>query len=114
LAHDGPRFAVPTFDHAALHLTTRSLPERYGTDDEVMVTLPVDFVEAIRRLVADGKADSVSRFVQHAAHVWLNDVAGWGALLGQALADTGGSDDRPGTTMGRSGAGRVRFGRNAA
>lgn len=55
------------------------------------VTLPVDSVEAIRRLVADGKADSVSGFVQHAVRVSLDDVAGWGALLGQALADTGGA-----------------------
>jgi Arc/MetJ-type ribon-helix-helix transcriptional regulator len=58
---------------------------------KVTVTLPVDSVEAIRRLVADGKADSVSGFVQHAVHVSLDDVAGWGALLGQALADTGGA-----------------------
>lgn len=55
------------------------------------VTLPVVSVEAIRRLVVDGKADSVSGFVQHAVGVSLDDVAGWGALLGQVLADTGGA-----------------------
>lgn len=58
---------------------------------KVTVTLPVESVEAIRRLVADGKAASVSGFVQHAVGVSLDDVAGWGALLGQALADTGGA-----------------------
>ena len=55
------------------------------------VTLPVGSVEAIRRLVADSKADSTSGFVQHAVQVSLDDVAGWGALLEQALADTGGA-----------------------
>ena len=58
---------------------------------KVTVTLPVDSVEAIRRLVTDGKADSVSGFVQHAVHISLDDVAGWGALLGQALTETGGA-----------------------
>lgn len=39
----------------------------------------------MRRLVAEGKADSVSGFVQHAVQVSLDDVSGWGALLDQAL-----------------------------
>ncbi len=58
---------------------------------KVTVTLPVESVEAIRRLVADGQADTVSSFVQHAVQVSLDDVAGWGALLSQALAETGGA-----------------------
>lgn len=58
---------------------------------KVTVTLPVESVEAIRRLVADSKADSVSGFVQHAVQVSLDDVAGWGALLGHLLLDTGGA-----------------------
>ncbi len=58
---------------------------------KVTVTLPVESVEAIRRLVADGQADTVSGFVQHAVQVSLDDVAGWGALLSQALAETGGA-----------------------
>jgi Arc/MetJ-type ribon-helix-helix transcriptional regulator len=58
---------------------------------KVTVTLPVESVESIRRLVADSKADSVSGFVQHAVQVSLDDVAGWGTLLGQALLDTGGA-----------------------
>ncbi len=57
---------------------------------KVTVTLPVEAVDAIRALVADGKADSVSGFVQHAVHVSLDDVVGWGAMLAQALGDTGG------------------------
>ena len=42
------------------------------------VTLPVESEEAIRRLVADGRADSVYGFVQHAVQVSLDDVTGWG------------------------------------
>lgn len=57
---------------------------------KVTVTLPVEAVEAIRGLVATGKADSVSGFVQHAVRVSLDDVAGWGAMLAQALDETGG------------------------
>lgn len=62
-----------------------------ATTMKVTVTLPVESVEAIRRLVADGNADSVSGFVQHAVRVSLDDVAGWGALLGQSLLDSGGA-----------------------
>lgn len=67
------------------------------------MTLPVESVRAIRELVADGKADSVSGFVQHAVQVSLDDVAGWGAMLAQALEDTGG----PLTAEERAWAGRV-------
>lgn len=61
-----------------------------ATTKKVTVTLPVDAVEAIRALVAAGKADSVSGFVQHAVRVALDDIAGWGAMLAQALEETGG------------------------
>ena len=64
---------------------------------KVTITLPVRDVEAIRALVAAGKADSVSGFVQHSVRVSLDDVAGWGAMLAAALAETGGaltSDER--------------------
>lgn len=54
------------------------------------MTLPVPSVAAIRSLVAEGQADSVSAFVQHAVHVALDDVAGWSAMLAGALAETGG------------------------
>lgn len=83
---------------------------------KVTVTLPVESVEAIRGLVAEGKADSVSGFVQHAVRVSLDDVAGWGAMLAEALRDTGGevtaeervwADDVLGTGGGRQGADAV-------
>lgn len=57
---------------------------------KVTVTLPVELVEAIQGLVSEGKSTSVSGFVQHAVAVSLDDVAGWGAMLAQALSDTGG------------------------
>jgi len=40
--------------------------------------------------VAAGKADSVSGFVQHALQVPIDDITGWGAMLAQALRETGG------------------------
>jgi Arc/MetJ-type ribon-helix-helix transcriptional regulator len=57
---------------------------------KVTVTLDDDQLARIRRLVAAGKARNVSSFVKHAVAVSLADVAGWGAMLGQALAGTGG------------------------
>jgi Arc/MetJ-type ribon-helix-helix transcriptional regulator len=61
-----------------------------ATMQKVTVTLPADAVESIRDLVASGKADSVSGFVQHAVQVSLDDITGWGAMLAQALRETGG------------------------
>ncbi|HLI36854.1 MAG TPA: hypothetical protein VKV80_05860 [Streptosporangiaceae bacterium] len=62
---------------------------------KVTVTLDEVQLDRIRALVAAGAAPSVSGFVQHAVGVALDDVAGWGALLAEALRDTGGalSDD---------------------
>lgn len=57
---------------------------------KVTVTLEREQLEAIKRLVADGQAPSVSGFVQRAVGVALDDVAGWGAMLARALDDTGG------------------------
>lgn len=57
---------------------------------KVTITLDDDQLEAVRKLVASGKAGSVSGFVQHAVSVSLADVAGWGAMLGLALKATGG------------------------
>ena len=57
---------------------------------KITITLPSEDVERIRRLVEDGAATSVSGFVQHAVAVALDDVAGWGAMLAQALDATGG------------------------
>jgi Arc/MetJ-type ribon-helix-helix transcriptional regulator len=61
---------------------------------KVTITLDEDQVERIRALVEVGTASSVSGFVQHAVGVALDDVAGWGAMLADALTDTGGELSR--------------------
>ncbi len=58
---------------------------------KVTVTLDEAQVQRIRALVEAGSASSVSGFVQHAVSVALDDVAGWGALLSEALRETGGA-----------------------
>jgi len=57
---------------------------------KVTITLDEAQLERIRALVQAGMAPSVSGFVQHAVGVSLDDVAGWGALLAEALQETGG------------------------
>jgi Arc/MetJ-type ribon-helix-helix transcriptional regulator len=57
---------------------------------KVTITLEDDQLDAIRKLVASGKAESVSGFVKHAVSVSLADAAGWGVMLGLALKQTGG------------------------
>jgi Arc/MetJ-type ribon-helix-helix transcriptional regulator len=58
---------------------------------KVTVTLDETQLDRIRALVAAGTAASVSGFVQHAVAVALDDVAGWGALLAEALRESGGA-----------------------
>ena len=58
---------------------------------KVTITLDETQLERIRALVEAGTAASVSGFVQHAVSVALDDVAGWGALLAEALQETGGA-----------------------
>ena len=62
---------------------------------KVTVTLDEAQLDQIRSLVQAGTAPSVSGFVQHAVSVSLDDVSGWGAMLAEALRQTGGplSDD---------------------
>lgn len=57
---------------------------------KVTVTLDESQLDQIRALVDTGTASSVSGFVQHAVSVALDDVAGWGAMLADALRNTGG------------------------
>jgi Arc/MetJ-type ribon-helix-helix transcriptional regulator len=57
---------------------------------KVTVTLEEAQLDQIRKLVDAGSASSVSGFVQHAVSVAIDDVAGWGALLAEALRDSGG------------------------
>jgi len=58
---------------------------------KVTVTLDETQLDRIRALVDAGSAASVSGFVQHSVEVALDDVAGWGALLAEALRQTGGA-----------------------
>lgn len=57
---------------------------------KVTVTLDEVQLDQIRSLVQAGTTSSVSGFVQHAVGVALDDVAGWGAMLAEALRGTGG------------------------
>jgi len=57
---------------------------------KVTITLDETQLDRIRVLVEAGAAPSISGFVQHAVGVTLDDVAGWGALLAEALRETGG------------------------
>jgi Arc/MetJ-type ribon-helix-helix transcriptional regulator len=57
---------------------------------KVTVTLDEIQLDQIRSLVEAGTASTVSGFVQHAVGVALDDVAGWGAMLAEALGRTGG------------------------
>lgn len=79
---------------------------------KVTVTLDEGQLDRIRALVSSGTTPSVSGFVQHAVGVALDDVAGWGALLAEALEQSGGAlsederrwaDDILGITKGRTG-----------
>ena len=57
---------------------------------KVTITLDDEQLKTVRELVASGKAKNISQFVKHAVATSLADVAGWGAMLGVALAETGG------------------------
>ena len=57
---------------------------------KLTITLDDDQLEEVRRLVAAGKASSVSGFVKHAVGVALHDAAGWQEMLEGALQQTGG------------------------
>src|SRR6266436_4808488 len=52
---------------------------------KVTVTLDEAQLDQIRTLVQARTAPSVSGFVQHAVAVALDDIAGWGAMLADAL-----------------------------
>jgi Arc/MetJ-type ribon-helix-helix transcriptional regulator len=61
---------------------------------KVTVTLEEGQLDRIRALVSAGTTSSVSGFVQHAVGNALDDVAGWGAMLADALQDSGGELSR--------------------
>jgi Arc/MetJ-type ribon-helix-helix transcriptional regulator len=58
---------------------------------KITITLDEAQVDQIRSLVQARTAASVSGFVQHAVSAALDDVAGWGAMLAEALRETGGA-----------------------
>lgn len=58
---------------------------------KVTITLDDEQLASVRGLVAANKTESVSGFVKHGVAIALADVAGWGALLGRALEETGGA-----------------------
>jgi len=62
---------------------------------KVTITLDETQLERVRSLVQAGTAPSGSGFVHDAVGVALDDIAGWGALVAEALRETGGalSDD---------------------
>ncbi len=47
-------------------------------------------IERIHLLIEDGGASTVSGFVRHAVAITLDDTADWGAILAEALDQTGG------------------------
>jgi Arc/MetJ-type ribon-helix-helix transcriptional regulator len=57
---------------------------------KLTITLDEGQLALIKKLVSTGKAKNVSAFVQHAVSISLADRAGWGAMLGIALEQTGG------------------------
>ena len=57
---------------------------------KLTITLDDDQLDEVRRLVAAGKASSVSGFVKHAVGVALHDAAGWKEMLEGALQQSGG------------------------
>jgi Arc/MetJ-type ribon-helix-helix transcriptional regulator len=57
---------------------------------KLTITLDEEQLEEVRKLVAAGKARSISGFVKHAVGVALHDAAGWREMLDGALLQTGG------------------------
>ncbi len=82
---------------------------------KVTITLDEAQLARIQALVQARAAASVSGFVQHAVTVALDDVAGWGAMLADALRGTGGplSDEERAWADGILGV-TARQGRSAA
>lgn len=58
---------------------------------KITVTIEEGQAEQIRGSVASGSAASVSGFVHYAVGLVLDDTAGLGPLLAEALRETGGS-----------------------
>ena len=61
---------------------------------KVTITIDENQLERIRALVKAGATSSVSGFAQHAIAGALDDMAGWNAMLADALTNTGGELSR--------------------
>ena len=57
---------------------------------KVTITLDEGQLQRVRALVDAGTTPSISGFIQHAVSVAIDDIAGWGAMLADALRETGG------------------------
>lgn len=57
---------------------------------KITVTITEAQLDAIRKLVGQNAATSVSGFVQRAVDVALQDASGWDAMLKASLEETGG------------------------
>lgn len=57
---------------------------------KITLTLSEEQFDRIRALVEDGRAATVSGFVQHAVATALDETRAWAMLLSQALTETGG------------------------
>jgi Arc/MetJ-type ribon-helix-helix transcriptional regulator len=58
---------------------------------KLTITLETEQVAAVQKLVRKGRAKSLSGFVQHAVGVAIDDAAGWGTMLADALNASGGA-----------------------
>jgi Arc/MetJ-type ribon-helix-helix transcriptional regulator len=57
---------------------------------KLTITLDDDQFGEVKRLVAAGRASSVSGFVRRAVETALHDAAGWDEMLNEALLASGG------------------------
>jgi Arc/MetJ-type ribon-helix-helix transcriptional regulator len=57
---------------------------------KITITLETEQIAAVQKLVTKGRAKSLSGFVQHAVGVAIDDAAGWGTMLAEALQASGG------------------------
>lgn len=57
---------------------------------KLTITLDDDQFADVKRLVAAGRASSVSGFVRRAVETALHDAAGWEEMLNEALQASGG------------------------
>jgi Arc/MetJ-type ribon-helix-helix transcriptional regulator len=60
------------------------------TKAKVTVTMDKDLLAKVKRAVDDGRAASVSAYVEQAVAQWVKDEGSTGEFLGEMLEETGG------------------------